>query len=412
MASQSANMQLNPNLSKLQPYPFQKLTQLLQGIQAPTNLEPIALSIGEPKHPTPEFIKQALTNSLSTLANYPQTRGSEQLRASCARWLESRFNLTDASVDEHSQVLPVNGTREALFAITQCIINSKQNPKAITLLPNPFYQIYEGASLLAGAIPEYMHCLAENNFIPNFDLPESTWASCRILYLCSPANPTGAVTPISVLKKLIKLAQQYNFYIISDECYSEIYKDEANPPSGLLQACQAVGNANYKNCLVFHSLSKRSNVPGLRSGFVAGDSDVINAFHLYRTYHGCAMAPPTQAASIAAWNDETHVIENRRLYREKFEMALSLLQPHTQCTYPEGGFYLWLKTAVDDSQFCQLLYEKQNIIALPGSFLSRSDNDINPGKNRIRLALVAPFEVCQTALQRLTKFIEQKQYFA
>lgn len=403
-------MRINPDLDKLQQYPFEKLRMLTQNVQPASHLQAISLSIGEPKHPTPELIKTALSEALDSLAQYPLIRGTDTLRDSITRWLETRFNFSASSINAQTQVLPVNGTREALFAIAQSLIDSRETPQAEVFLPNPFYQIYEGACLLAGAKPRYLNCLPENNFIPDFDLPASAWEKCRLLFLCSPGNPTGAVIPLETLQQLIELALQYDFTLVSDECYSEIYRDEANPPTGLLQACMAADNPEFRNCLVFHSLSKRSNAPGLRSGFVAGDSRIIEAFRLYRTYHGCAMPPPIQQASAAAWNDEAHVIENRRLYREKFEMAIDLLQPVIQTDYPEGGFYLWLKTPVDDTQFCKLLYKKQNITVLPGSYLSRHADQLNPGKNRIRLALVEPFEQCQLATQRLREFIIEEQF--
>ncbi|HID82970.1 MAG TPA: succinyldiaminopimelate transaminase [Thiotrichales bacterium] len=316
---------MNPDLDKLQPYPFQKLSTLFDGITPASDKSPIRLSIGEPKHPTPDFIHAAMRANLNGLASYPLTRGSDDLREAITNWLTRRFNLPTESLNPARHILPVNGTREALFAFAQTMID--RNKSARVLMPNPFYQIYEGAALLAGAEPEFLNCTAENDFIPDFDaVSEQTWQDCQLLYLCSPGNPTGAVIPESTLQKLIERAIKYNFVIASDECYSEIYQDEKNPPPGLLGAAANMGNTQYKNCMVFHSLSKRSNAPGMRSGFVAGDAELINRFHLFRTYHGCAMSATTQAASTAAWKDETHVQKNREAYREKYSAVHSDVQ--------------------------------------------------------------------------------------
>lgn len=396
---------MNSDLQRLQPYPFEKITILKQGIQANPELSPLSLSIGEPKHPTPAIILDSLKDSLIQIAQYPGTKGTLELRESIANWLTQRFKLPENGINPDTQILPVNGTREALFAITQCLIERK--PDAKVLMPNPFYQIYEGATLLAGATPVYLPCLEENNFLPDLDaVDEKTWQQCQLFFLCTPGNPTGAVTPISEIKKLLELAEKYDFIIASDECYSEIYLDEAAPPPGLLQVAASVGNTDYNRCLVFHSLSKRSNAPGLRSGFVAGDAEILKSFLLYRTYHGCAMPPHTQTTSVVAWADEAHVEENRRLYREKFAAVLEILSPVMEIPKPQASFYLWAKTPIDDVTFTRDIYQHQNLNVVPGSYLSREVDGLNPGANRIRLALVAEPAQCIEAAQRIRQFIE------
>ncbi len=401
---------MNPNLSKLHPYPFEKLRILKQGFTPPSSLSPILMSIGEPKHPTPEIIKQGILDNLPGLAQYPLTRGSDELRSAIANWLNKRFKLCSMPINADSQILPVNGTREALFAITQCLVDPSENTNPLVCVPNPFYQIYEGAALLSGAQAYYLNTTADNGFIPDYNLEPKVWQQCQILFTCSPGNPSGAVMNLHHYKHLIDLSHKYNFVLIGDECYSEIYRDEQNPPLGLLEACEKLGNHDYKNCLVFHSLSKRSNAPGLRSGFVAGDSRLINHFQLFRTYHGCAMSPPVQNASKLAWSDENHVIENRKLYREKFDLMSSILIQSINCEIPQGSFYLWLETPISDTQFCEQLYAKQNITALPGSYLSREVNGINPGQNRIRLALVSANSEIEQAARRLKTFIDTEQF--
>lgn len=394
---------MNPDLNRLQPYPFEKLAKLKAGIQPPAELDHIALSIGEPKHPTPDLISRHLLQSLDGLGVYPSTRGTEQLRQAIADWCTQRFDLPAGTLLAESHVLPVNGTREALFAIAQAVIDRTR--PADVLMPNPFYQIYEGAALLAGAQPVFLNCTAENNFVPDFDqLKPADWDRCQLLYLCSPGNPSGAVIDKTTLQALIQLAQKHDFVIASDECYSEIYADEDNPPVGLLQAAADMGNQAYKQCLVFHSLSKRSNAPGLRSGFVAGDADIIARFFQYRTYHGCAMPLQNQAASIAAWRDETHVVQNRQLYREKFDAVLGILGDSLNVSRPEAGFYLWAQTPVADTEFARGLYASQNVTVLPGSFLSRPTPSGNPGSNRVRMALVAPLENCMDAAHRIREY--------
>lgn len=396
---------MNPDLNKLQSYPFEKLNKLKADISPPTDLSHIPLFIGEPKHPTPEFIKQTLVNNLQGLANYPLTKGEDALRESIANWIQQRFQVSQ--IDPVKQVLPVNGTREALFSFAQSVIDrSEKNP--IVLMPNPFYQIYEGAAFLAGATPVFINCPANKQFYPDFgSIDEKTWQDCQLLYLCSPNNPTGAVLDIKTLQKIIQLAEKYDFIIASDECYSELYFEEENPPIGLLQAAEQMGNKTFKRCVVFHSLSKRSNVPGLRSGFVAGDAKILEKFFLYRTYHGCAMPPPVQKASIAAWQDEEHVKENRALYREKFKAFFEILSPSMPLQMPEAGFYFWMHTPFEEELFTQRLFEKQHITVLPGSYLSRKTPLGNPGENRVRIALVASVEECIEAARRMRHFIEQ-----
>lgn len=395
---------MNPDLTHLHPYPFEKLTRLKQDCQAPQQLEHIALSIGEPKHPAPHFVVESLIAHTHLLSNYPLTKGTQALREVMGAWLDRRFNL-DPGINPDTQILPVNGTREALFAIAQSVIDQQQaNP--LILMPNPFYQIYEGAALLAGATPVYMNCTADNNFLPDLDaISEKQWRDCQLIYICSPANPTGAVMTTAYLQKLIQLAQRYDFVIASDECYSEIYSDEGSPPPGLMGAAADMGLSDYKNCLVFHSLSKRSNLPGLRSGFIAGDADILRQFLLYRTYQGCAMPPATQSASIAAWQDEQHVIDNRDQYRKKFEVVIDILSATLRPVQPDAGFYLWARTPYSDMDFARQLYEKQNVTVLPGQFLSRNIDHSNPGEHFIRMALVAPLDECRDAAYRINEFM-------
>jgi N-succinyldiaminopimelate aminotransferase len=396
---------MNPGFESLHPYPFEKLNELKKGLTPPAELRPILLSIGEPKHTTPEFILESLRKNAAGFSNYPTIAGAIELREAICKWLQKRFQLKH-NLDPERHVLPVTGTREALFAIAQCVINPLE--KAVVVMPNPFYQIYEGAALLAGAEPHYVSATAATEFLPNFDVvPEAIWKRCKLLYLCSPGNPTGAVASMQTLKNLIKLARKHDFIIASDECYSEIYFDEQSPPLGLLQAAAELGDDNFKNCLVFHSLSKRSNLPGMRSGFVAGDADIIAKFRLYRTYHGCSMPPPIQAASTTAWGDEKHVLENRDLYREKFDRVLEILSPIMRVYKPGGAFYLWPETPVSDTEFARSLYGKFNVTVLPGSYLSREINGENPGVNRVRMALVASVEECVEAASRIRTFVQE-----
>jgi N-succinyldiaminopimelate aminotransferase len=398
---------MNNALNQLQPYPFEKLRALLAGVQPAADQRPIALSIGEPKHRSPAFVAQALADNLDQMAVYPTTLGLPALRQAISGWCERRFGVPAGWLDPARHVLPVNGTREALFAFTQTVVEREAN--GLVISPNPFYQIYEGAAFLAGAQPHYLPCLDSNGFNPDFDaVPVQTWQRCQILFLCSPGNPTGALVPMDTLKKLIALADEHDFVIAADECYSELYFDEDAPPPGLLSACAELGRSDFKRCVVFHSLSKRSNLPGLRSGFVAGDADILKAFLLYRTYHGCAMPVQTQLASIAAWNDEQHVRDNRTLYREKFDAVLDILGPVLDVQRPDGGFYLWPKVPMDDASFTRELFEQQHVTVVPGSYLSREVDGLNPGAQRVRLALVAPLAECIEAAVRIREFVQKQ----
>ena len=400
---------MNPELDKLHPYPFEKLSALKSGITPNPELKHIALSIGEPKHKSPEFVMEELKQQLNGVSAYPLTKGIPELRQAITGWLTQRFNLPEDSLNAEQHVIPVNGTREALFAFAQAVIDRDLDPHKAPLIvmPNPFYQIYEGAAYLSGAEPYYMNTISENNYLPDFDsVTNETWSRCQLLYICSPGNPTGAVIDKATLQNLIKLAEQHDFIIASDECYSEIYFDESNPPVGLLEAAAEMGNTNYLRCVVFHSLSKRSNLPGLRSGFVAGDKDILANFLKYRTYHGCAMPLHHQKASIKAWLDEKHVQENRALYQKKFTDVLAILEPVLDVKKPDASFYLWAKTPASDEEFAQKLFAKQNITVLPGSYLSREADGINPGNQHVRMALVASYDECIEAAQRIRQFME------
>jgi N-succinyldiaminopimelate aminotransferase len=398
---------MNNALQQLQPYPFEKLRALLGAVTPNPDKRPIALSIGEPKHKSPAFVAKALADNLDQMAVYPTTAGIPALREAIAHWCERRFSVPAGWLDAAKHVLPVNGTREALFAFTQTVVNRADN--GLVVSPNPFYQIYEGAAFLAGATPHYLPCLAEHGFNPDFDaVSADVWDRCQILFLCSPGNPTGALIPLDTLKKLIALADKHDFVIAADECYSELYFDEATPPAGLLSACAELGRQDFKRCVVFHSLSKRSNLPGLRSGFVAGDADILKAFLLYRTYHGCAMPVQTQLASIAAWGDEEHVRANRTLYREKFDAVLEILSPVMDVQRPDGGFYLWPNVGTDDAKFCRDLFVTEHVTVVPGSYLSRDVDGFNPGAGRVRMALVAPLAECIEAAQRIREFVTSR----
>lgn len=397
---------MNPNLSRLQPYPFERMARLHAGIVPPRDLDTIRLSIGEPGHPTPGFIAESIIEHLHGLSRYPSTRGTDKLRTAICDWLVTRFGLSAASLDPQRHVLPVNGTREALFAVAQCLTDPTSHP--LIMMPNPFYQIYEGAALLAGAQPHFLDTDKSNGYLPDFSSVTGVeWDRCELIYLCSPGNPTGRVIDLEGLQLLLERAHRHDFVIVSDECYSEIYQDENRPPPGLLAAAAGMGDDQYRRCLVFHSLSKRSNAPGLRSGFVAGDAELIDAFFRYRTYHGCAMSPPTQDASARAWSDEHHVRENRRLYREKFIATAAILSPVLEIDLPPASFYLWQRTPIDDQEFARLLYQQQNVIVLPGSYLSRETRTGNPGRNHVRMALVAPLDECVDAAGRIRRFVEQ-----
>lgn len=392
---------VNPNLDRLHPYPFEKLRALFDGIVPPPDLAPIRLSIGEPRHATPAFIMQAVADNLSGLASYPSTQGGESLRDAIAAWLVRRYGL--GAVDPATQVLPVTGSREALFAFGQCVIDGSR-PNAKVLCPNPFYQIYEGAALLAGATPVFINNLAHEDFASDFaSLPTSVWQGVQLVYVCSPGNPTGRVLTQHEWSNLFELSDRHGFVIAADECYSEIYFDD-DKPIGALEAAQRAGRNDFRNLVMFSSLSKRSNVPGMRSGFVAGDARILKSFLRYRTYHGCAMSPTIQAASVAAWNDETHVQENRRLYRQKFDAVVPVLAPHLEVAPPEAGFYLWAPTPIGDTDFARRLQAEYNVTVLPGSYLAREADGINPGAGFVRIALVAELDQCVEAAERIARF--------
>ncbi len=394
---------MNTGLTALQPYPFERLNALLQG-SPPTGIKTIPLTIGEPQHPPPRGVTDLLAEHAALVGKYPTTAGSATLRATIARWLERRFSLT--SVDADLQVLPLNGTREGLFALAQTVVTQGQ-PGAV-ISPNPFYQIYEGAALLAGSTPLFVNCEDRHGFTPDFSqITPDQWQACQLLYICTPGNPAGAVLSTSQLQQLISLAQEYDFVIASDECYSEIYPNEENPPPGLLGAAAAMGVEDYRNCLCFHSLSKRSNLPGLRSGFVAGDSRWIERFRRYRTYHGCAMPTHHQVASEWAWSDEIHVIENRARYRDKFNAVLPIISEVMTTPIPEAGFYLWPETPIDDEAFASELWHRTGVSVLPGRYLARDTPEGNPGATRVRIALVAERELCVEAVERMAHSLRQ-----
>jgi N-succinyldiaminopimelate aminotransferase len=412
---------MNPLLPKLQPYPFERLKGLTQGVLGNAAYRPISLGIGEPKHPTPAFIKQALTDSLDGLASYPATAGEPALREACTRWMQRRYGL---DLNANTQILPVNGSREALFALAQVVIDPTQHQAAggpTVVSPNPFYQIYEGAALLSGARIVYANSDPARNFAADWSsISDEVWATTQLLFVCSPGNPTGAVMPLSEWQKLFELSDKHGFVIASDECYSEIYFREGvgAAPLGGLQAASQLGRHDFKNLIMLTSLSKRSNVPGMRSGFVAGDAALIKAFLLYRTYHGSAMGPAIQRASVAAWDDEAHVVENRRLYRHKFEQVTPILAEVMNVALPDAGFYLWAEVPAvceaaaqaagmsTDEWFTRELLAQYNVAVLPGSYLARSAHGLNPGQGRVRLALVAGIDECVEAAQRINAFIK------
>ena len=395
---------VNPNLDLLHPYPFQKLRDLFRGVTPNPDYSPINLSIGEPKHATPDFIRRALAENLDGLANYPTTQGSDALRQAIGAWIERRYGIPP--LDPNTQILPVNGSREALFAFAQAVIDTSK-PDPVIICPNPFYQIYEGAALLAGAAPYFLNTTPENGYAMDFSsVPEDIWRRTQLVFACSPGNPTGKVMDIEEWSRLFDLSDKYGFTIASDECYSELYPDEHVPPLGALQVAHQMGGEDYGRLVVFNSLSKRSNVPGMRSGFVAGCESILEKFLLYRTYHGCAMNPAVQAASAAAWNDEAHVEENRRLYREKFATVTPLLQQALKVDEPDASFYLWAQTPVSDTEFAKALYRDYNVTLLPGSFLAREAHGINPGTDFVRIALVAPLAQCVEAAERIQNLVK------
>ena len=394
---------MNPDLNPLHPYPFEKLAALKASLTPPAGLAHIPLTIGEPQHAPYQGALEALIAHQLEMARYPATNGLPALRDAIATWATQRFQL--AGLDAERQVLPVNGTREAIFAFVQAALDRTRPAKVA--VPNPFYQIYEGAAYLSGAEPHFLPCLEENGFNPDYDaVPEEVWHRCQLLFVCTPGNPTGSTLKLDDFRKLIELADKYDFVLASDECYSEIYVDGADAPMGLLEACEQLGRKDFKRCVVFHSLSKRSNLPGLRSGFIAGDADLLKPFLLYRTYHGCAMPVHTQLASIAAWNDESHVQQNRSEYTQKFRSVLEILSPVLDVKQTEASFYLWPKTPINEETFAQQLFAQQNVTVLPGSYLSRTVEGINPGEHRIRMALVAETSECIEAAQRIRTFIE------
>jgi N-succinyldiaminopimelate aminotransferase len=396
---------LNPQLALLQPYPFERLRALFAGIAPQPANKPINLSLGEPKHPTPSFILDALAAGAKGLANYPTTVGAPALREAIAAWLMRRHGLD--ALDPATQVLPVLGSREALFAFAQTVIDASR-ADATVVVPNPFYQIYEGATLLAGASAHCVNSLAENAYAPRWDaVPQSVWARTQLVYVCSPDNPTGRVMTRDDWRLLFDLSDQHGFVIAADECYSEIYFDETHAPLGALAAARALGRDGYPRLLSFGSLSKRSNAPGLRSGYVAGDAALIKAFLLYRTYHGSAMSPAVAAASIAAWNDEAHVRVNRAQYAEKFETLTPRVSAVCAVTQPDAAFYLWARVPGDDAQFARRLYAEEAVTVLPGSYLGREAEGVNPGRGYIRIALVAEMSECAEAVERLVRFAQR-----
>jgi N-succinyldiaminopimelate aminotransferase len=393
---------MNPLLATLQPYPFERLKQLFASVTPNPVYSHISLGIGEPRHATPQLVLDALAGATGQLAMYPPTAGSPALREACAGWVKRRYGV---SIEPATQVLPVNGSREALFAFAQAVVDPSRGGARV-ICPNPFYQIYEGAALLAGAKPYYAPSDPSRNFNINWDVVgQSVWSATQLVYVCSPGNPTGAVMPMTDWEKLFELSRRYGFVIASDECYSEIYFRE-EPPLGGLEAAVKVGLPDFKNLIVFTSLSKRSNVPGMRSGFVAGDADILQRFLLYRTYHGCAMSGMVQAASIAAWNDEAHVVANREQYRQKFAAVTPMLAEVLEVRLPDASFYLWASVpGGNDEGFARDLRTQYNVTVLPGSYLAREAEGHNPGAGRIRMALVAETEECVEAARRIVAFV-------
>lgn len=398
---------MNPYLEALQPYPFERLTALKAGIEPPADHPAVMLSIGEPKHPPPDFVVNLLSDAEALrrdLAAYPATRGSDELRSAIAVWLQRRFG---ARVDPSSQVLPVSGTREALFSFAQAVLSGRRD--SLVVLPNPFYQIYEGAAVLRGAEPYFVNCDAAHGHLPDYRaVPESVWRRCELLFVCSPGNPTGMTVDRETLSWLIEQADRFNFVIAADECYSELYFDEAAPPVGLLQAAVSTGRDDFQRCVVFHSLSKRSNLPGLRSGFVAGDGGILRGYYDYRTYEGCALPNHVQRVSTAAWQDEVHVVENRAAYRRKFASLTPILRGVLEFPEPHGAFYHWISTPGDDEAFARELYAARNITILPGTYLARDAHGVNPGKGHARIAWVAPEQDCIRAARTIADWVSER----
>jgi N-succinyldiaminopimelate aminotransferase len=401
---------MNPRLDTLREYPFQRLNRLLSGVEPPAGKSRILMSLGEPRHAPPEFIHDILANGGELLSGYPVTRGEAELREAIRGWLERRFSLAAGSVDPERHILPTSGSREAIFSFIQAAVGRKSHNQARVVMPNPFYQIYEGATLMAGATPYFLNTLAQNNWLPVLDqVPDSVWQATQLLLLCSPDNPTGTVVPAETYRQVLELSDRYGFIVAADECYCELYRDEHNPPVGLLQVAADTGRDGFDRCIVFHSLSKRSNLPGLRSGFVAGDANLIDAYFSYRTYHVCVPNRLTQAISTAAWQDDEHVIRNRAVYRDKFTAVIGILDPVMQLNSPAAGFYLWPETPLDDESFTRRLCAAENVVTLPGRYLARDTASTNPGNNRVRMALVAEPEVCTEAAIRIRRFVESLQ---
>ncbi len=394
---------MNPRLALLHPYPFQRLGALIQDIQPASDKHPIRLSVGEPRHAPPRAVLEALGRHIDEMGMYPSTRGGLELRQAISDWLSSRFGV---ATDAEKHILPVSGTREALFSFCQSCVDQSSKTRPVVMMPNPFYQIYEGAALLAGAEPYYLNNTGDSDYKIDFDaVATEVWQRTQLIYVCSPGNPAGAVMQQHDYEQLLALADEHDFIVAADECYSEIYFDDDHPPVGLLQVAQQMGREDYARCVVFHSLSKRSNLPGLRSGFVAGNADTMAQYLKYRTYHGATLPPPAQWASVQAWSDEAHVVENRKAYQEKFAAVLDILQPVLPVRQPEAGFYLWFRVTMSDEDFTMRLYEQENVLVLPGSYLSRESGGINPGRDYIRIALVDTVGQCIEAAQRLRHFI-------
>jgi len=397
---------MNPRLDLLQPYPFERLRSLLGATKPPASLRPISLGLGEPQHPTPALVKEALAANLAGLSRYPVTLGMPELRAAVSEWLARRHNIP--APDPAKQVIPVNGSREAIFSIAQAVLDPGEKD-ALVALPNPFYQVYEGSTLLAGAKPCFINAVAANGLAPDWDaVPQSTWPRIRMMYVCTPSNPHGRVMTLEDWKRVFDLSEKYGFIVVSDECYSEIYFDEARPPLGALAAARRLGRDTYPRLVVLGSLSKRSSAPGLRSGYAVGDAAVLERYMAYRTYHGAAMSNAVQMASIAAWKDEAHVIENRRLYREKFAAFFERVNPVLPLAMPDAAFYFWANVGPDDVAFTRDLFAETHITVLPGSYIAREASGVNPGRGYVRMALVSTVEDAVEAADRVREFMARR----